>query len=318
MTLYIMRGLPASGKTTWARHEAKRDLTGGTVRISRDDLRVALFGSHLVNNGVVPDEDFITDIQQRTVRRHLRAGRNVIIDDLNLRDRYVRQWAGIAESLGVEWQTVDLRAVDLLTCINHDAQRERRGERSVGRGVIEGLHKRLVAGRDLNIVPAAAITPQFEPIIQNPGLPDAWVFDVDGTLADISYRDPFHTHRIPEDSLHEDVAQLLADLRATRAITAARPDDYPRIIIATGRQAADADPTRTWLRKQGIDYDEFHCRTTDEGTKVPDTVVKYRMARDISSRYRIRGWVDDRPKVSRMLRSIGIQVFQVGDPDVEF
>lgn len=316
MTLHIMRGLPGSGKTTIAQRMVDNALQDDVpmVRISRDDLRATLFGPGLVFNGVVPEEDWISRIEQDAIRHHLRAGRSVVVDNLNLRDRYVRQYAAIGAALGVGIQMHDLRHVDVLTCINRDASRGRNGGRLVGRQVIEDLHRRFIQGRDLSVIPAPDVE-KFPAIVQNPDLPDAWVFDVDGTLADISWRNPYHTHLIPKDGLHEDVAALLQDLWSIRGVDFS---NHPRIIIATGRQDQDRVATEEWLSSNWVDYDEFHCRRPDEGTKVPDTVVKYRMAKELSLKYHIRGWIDDRPKVSRMLRSVGIQVFQVGDPDVEF
>lgn len=319
MTLYILRGLPGSGKTTKAfdmvaaNNDAPPSVRPRMVRSNRDDLRTALFGESLISRGVVEDEEFITRVQQDTVRRHLRAGWSVVVDDMNLRDRYVRQWMALADVAGHDVQVVDLRGVDVLSCINRDASRGRQGGRTVGRSVIEDLHQRFIRGRNLD-KPVEATPTDLGTVQQDPSLPDAYVFDVDGTLADNSHRNPYDESAIPGDGVFEDVKRVLTDLYLLRDYA---PFDWPRIIIATARWSEKIELTKTWLADQNIRYDEIHHRLFAE-KGLPDPQVKIRILRDLCTRYHVRGWFDDRPRVSRMLRAAGIQVFQVGDPDVEF
>jgi predicted kinase len=74
-TLTITRGLPGSGKTTWARQQV------GAVRVNRDDLRRMLHGRHL---GYARAEAQVTVAHRALVAALLEAGVNVICDDTNL------------------------------------------------------------------------------------------------------------------------------------------------------------------------------------------------------------------------------------------
>ena len=84
-TLTITRGLPGSGKTTWARQQ------GGAVRVNRDDLRRMLHGGPI---GLGWAEVQVTLAQRALIEALLRAGLNVISDDTNLRRSVVRELVG--------------------------------------------------------------------------------------------------------------------------------------------------------------------------------------------------------------------------------
>src|SRR5262245_66659490 len=92
-TVTITRGLPASGKTTWARQQR------GAVRVNRDDLRRMLHGGW---RGTGRTERHVTLAQRATVDALLGAGVDVICDDTNLRSELVRSLAKLADKHGAE------------------------------------------------------------------------------------------------------------------------------------------------------------------------------------------------------------------------
>jgi len=86
-TLHIIRGLPGSGKTTFATSWVREDPDNRT-RVNRDDLRQMMFGKRA---DLLPaQEALVTAAEQAIVRSSLEAGRDTIVDDMNLRPRYVR------------------------------------------------------------------------------------------------------------------------------------------------------------------------------------------------------------------------------------
>lgn len=142
-TLTITRGLPASGKTTYARAWVNEN-PGPRVRVNRDDLRIAMFGAPFLDFHL---EEVVSTAQRGQVEALLRAGKDVIVDDTNLRAKYARAWADLAVTVGAGFEVVDFPTpVD--ECIARDQARQARGERSVGEAVIRGMHDRyLAAGR---------------------------------------------------------------------------------------------------------------------------------------------------------------------------
>lgn len=139
---------------------------------------------------------------------------------------------------------------------------------------------------------------------------EAVLVDVDGTLAHINGDNP----RDPHDASHA-IEDTLDD--AVSIVTAMCYRHGYRIIILTGRHSGHLQVTKDWLAKNGVNYDEIYCR--DEEDKRPDYEVKQELFdKHIRDKYNIKFVIDDRPSVCRMWRSLGLKVFQVGDPHVEF
>ncbi|MEO5876815.1 MAG: AAA family ATPase, partial [Streptosporangiaceae bacterium] len=78
-TLHITRGLPASGKTTWATAWTAQD-RAGRARVNRDDLRAMLdTGEHV--RGVT--EKRVMAVRDAAILDLLRQGFDVVCDDTN-------------------------------------------------------------------------------------------------------------------------------------------------------------------------------------------------------------------------------------------
>ena len=89
-TLLLVRGLPASGKSSFAIGWAVADPTN-RARVSRDDIRTMLYGYP----GTPIDfsrEDEVTAIEEAAVRAGLKAGKDVLVDATHLRAKYIRKW----------------------------------------------------------------------------------------------------------------------------------------------------------------------------------------------------------------------------------
>lgn len=125
------------------------------------------------------------------------------------------------------------------------------------------------------------------------------MFDIDGTLADNSHRNPFDWSRVSEDACIEHVVHTLR---------AHAGQGYP-IILCSGRDACSRSDTIAWLDAYGIHYDELHMRRN--GDTRADWKVKEEFWRDIITRYYIVAMYDDRDCVVEHGRRCGFTVFQV-------
>lgn len=130
--MIILRGLPGSGKTTWAREFI--DEHPNCKRICKDDLR-AMFDDGVYSFG---NEQFIRHAQEALIRAAYSAGKSVILDDTNLRADRVAELTELGSGLGYIIQ-VRLFDTPLEECIARDAARVS----PVGAARITEMHEQL-------------------------------------------------------------------------------------------------------------------------------------------------------------------------------
>ncbi|MFY1673018.1 AAA family ATPase [Plantactinospora sp. WMMB334] len=297
MRLIVTRGLPASGKTTFA-----RKLQPGVVRVNRDDLRRMLHGERLFTQWA---EGQVTVVQRAQVEALLRAGVDVCVDDTNLRSRTVRDWAQLAARFGADLEVHDFTDVPVQECVRRDAERPER-ER-VGEEAIRRLHDRYLSGRNLPL-PVPTAEPGGPAAVYTPpsgDAPEIVLVDIDGTVALLAGRSPYDMSRVGED--HPNPAVIAA----VRAMHAAGHG----VVFCTGRDASCRPQTERWLGEHvGVPYLALHMRAV--GDQRRDSVVKREIFdREIRDRYRVVGVFDDRMQVVRMWRELGLTVFQVAEGD---
>lgn len=300
MTKVILtRGLPASGKSTWAKAWVAAD-PSSRVRVNRDDIRFQLYGSYW-GDGV--DENVVTKVEEAMVKAAVDAGKEVVVDATHLASRYVRRWINLGYDVKVESFEIAVGVA-----MDRDYERGMLGERSVGQEVIKGMADRYNIPATGELPPLVIETPQtWKPAPKyQEGLPDAYIFDIDGTLANhVGVRSPYDTSKYHLDEVHVDVVTVADALQLM---------GFP-IIGVSGRDAAYRQVTREWLvGKTGLSLNELHMRS--EGDKRNDAIVKHEIFhKHIAGNYNVIGVFDDRGRVLRMWRAIGLTTFAVGDTD---
>ena len=88
--LVLTRGIPASGKTTWAKAWVSED-PERRVRVNRDDLRCMMFGGDVLKLDW-ERESQVTYAEQTIAVSALVRGMDVVVDATNLRWGFARQW----------------------------------------------------------------------------------------------------------------------------------------------------------------------------------------------------------------------------------
>jgi hypothetical protein len=231
----------------------------------------------------------VSHIQDTLIKKFIGQGKTVIVDNTHLKQEYLDQ-------LGEYGVPVETKVVqgDVELCIMSDARRSR----SVGEVVIRRQHRQL---NDLLRVLTPVVTIDYE-IPQNPDLPESYIFDIDGTLAHMGERSPYHWKRVGEDTV-DDAVQLIAD----------RLDEDKHLIICTGRDESCRAETEEWLAINYIEYADLYMRPA--GSNEADWKVKETMWRDITKSYYIAGMFDDRNQVVDHARRCGFKVFQVEEGD---
>lgn len=139
--LIIMRGISGSGKSTRARQiQLERP---GSIIVSRDDLRLALYGKDF---GPPINEGFISDIEYNIIEHGLTRGVDVISDNTNLSPRYINPKIATATAMGA---TVVLEEVNtsLDTAKQRNRSRADAGGRFVPEAVIEVQYEQFLDSR---------------------------------------------------------------------------------------------------------------------------------------------------------------------------
>lgn len=128
--LVLLRGLPASGKSTYSAQLVLQ----GYKRINADDLRV------MVDNGSYSkaNEKYITDVMQTMAALALQSGLNVVYDNTNFNPFHVRWAKALARDLRCELEIVDIKT-PLEVCILRDLERTKG---RVGKDVIMKIYNR--------------------------------------------------------------------------------------------------------------------------------------------------------------------------------
>ncbi len=288
MKLILTKGLPASGKTTWAKEYIQK--YPETANLCKDDLRLQLSGTNKREQRIIKVRDLLTEY-------YFEQGYSVIWSDTNLNPVHLRRATELAAKHQAELKIQDFTDVPLAECIRRDLVRSN----SVGQQAIEQMYYDYLH------------TPESPPAY-DPQLPDCYLVDIDGTLALVGGasplenrgRSPFAWDRVGEDALNLTVAQTIAKLgRDTQ------------IVLLSGRSSVCYDLTVTWLKQHNINYQDLFMRPASD--RRPDEVLKSELYYfHIRDRYNVIAVIDDRPKVCRMWRNLGLSVFQVGNPDYEF
>jgi predicted kinase len=307
-SLTLTIGLPGSGKTTEA--IKIRRLNPDVVLVSRDALRAEFFGEFTDFN---PEQEaLVTSISQKAVDKALEQGRDVIVHDMNLRKKYRKDWAGYAVKHNADFQYIDLTGKDPKECIQRDWERGVRGGRSVGPDFILAMHKRYLSNKQPLEAPDSLIdeikwVPEGNnPYRYTPGLPEAIIVDIDGTVASHEgVRGPYDTTKYHLDEPRWDVIKVVQDY-AYRNIP-------KKILFVSGRDAKFREVTYEWLMHWvKVPIEGLFMRP--EGDTRRDDIVKLELFDEyIRGKYNIWGVFDDRDRVVKAWRSIQLPTFQVNE-----
>ena len=290
LKIIVLVGLPASGKSTWSKNYLLSH--PDFVVVSRDSFRYMLKNSPVTEPKV---EKAITDLVRYTTIRSLNAKLNVILDATNLRMSDINEHiSDFGDYADIEFMLFDVPAK---TCIERDKNRQNQA----GEEVIKRMDKDFQIIRDsLNYQgvkkrPVKRIVPNF-----NSDLPQAVIFDLDGTLALMNKRSPFDWNRVDEDDVNEVVLEQLKYHSVLGR----------KIIIISGRDGLALDKTKEWLEFYEIHYDYLFLKAKNDNRK--DAVIKREIyVNNIKDRFNVICAYDDRPQSVDVWFKNGIFCFNV-------
>lgn len=290
----ILVGLPGSGKSTWAKEFiAKQEKEW--VRINRDDFRSMLKNQPLCQPKI---ETLINGLQDNAILSALNAKCNVIIDNTNLKDKYINHFMELVKhKADIEFMLFDVPAK---TCIERDKLRDK----SVGATVINRMDKDFQILKSSFVFQGQTMQSQiYRHPVFDPQLPYCYIFDIDGTLAHMqNHRGPFDWNKVGEDEPDQCVSYINNLLF--------KSDEDIKIIILSGRDESCRKETLEWLGTNDICFDELYMRPANDYRK--DNIIKEEIYRNkIQGVYNVAGIFDDRESVCKMWKTLGLKVFRV-------
>lgn len=291
--IYI--GIPASGKSTHANQFVRKHQNW--VRLNRDDFRFMLKNQPVCDPKV---EDAITDMMFNAIDIVLSKKMNVIVDNTNLRPKYINQIVEYVET------RADVEFMPFPISLEEAIERDKKREKMVGEGVITKMYKdwkNLMDGFSYSNQTKKIHfykEPEFDPKLE-----DIIIFDIDGTLSHVNgKRDYFDWHKVDRD----DLDKIVFD-----AYRVYKNAGY-KIFVVTGRSEEAREKTELWLSVYGIEYEKLLMRKAEDYR--PDNTVKMEIFNhNIKGKYNVKVIFDDRQKVVDMWRSLGLKVFQVSKGD---
>ena len=289
----MLSGLPASGKSTWAKQYCKDN--SNFIRLNKDDIR-----EELGNQGFSREfENKVLQIQRGRGLQYLEDGFSIIIDDTNFAEKHRTYWEGVANNsknqIEFEFKYFD---VPVDTCVDRDKHREK----SIGEGVIRDMYKNYVKHK-LTKTDARYIAQQDKK------LPKCIICDIDGTLALINGRSPYDDSKIHTDKPNTHVINIVNDYFEARFDTFRGQNS--KVILMSGRMDKCREQTEKWLKDNHVNYDFLYMRKTDDFRQ--DSIVKKELFDQyIKDKYFVEYWLDDRDQVVKMVREeLGLLCLQV-------
>lgn len=273
--IIMMKGLPGSGKTTIA----KEMYTENTVRVNKDEIRMMMGTEWSKSN-----ENIVLLARDSIIGGALEQGKNVVVDDTNFAPKHEERLRVLAEQFGADL-VVHYVDTPVEECIKRDKLRQN----PVGEDVIMNMYRQFVAPP----TPTGDM-PEDNKVI---------IVDIDGTLAHMDgKRNPYDYSKVEGDRCDEVIRDMVNRYY----------EDKVRVIIVSGRKNDCENETRNWLKDNGVKFDELHMRMRSDTRE--DSIVKREIFdMYIKPFYNVMFVLDDRNRVVRMWRDVGLKCLQVNE-----
>jgi len=336
----ITHGLPGSGKTTQALKMLEDD-PQNIVRANRDDLRTILAPEGEKYHKGSPRKDVennVSHVQQEIIKKSLREGKTVIVDDTNLNPRRVKPLVDLARKYNAEIEQVHVD-VPVDECKRRNKARGDAGGRRVPDEVIdsmaqnaydkEGHLKDFIIADNGSVFAVEKTTVGMKKIkefnnrqiAENPPKGKAVVIlDMDGTLfnneADAARYLGTPGKKKDFRSFYQNIVKAPVNKKVLNLVNSMRDNDNLTIVAVTGRSDDYASELIQALDKSGAKISQLIMKR--EGDNRPSSEHK----RDTVKKLQKEGLIivqaiDDRDKDLQMFTQLGIMTTQVNKPKVD-
>lgn len=299
----VMRGLPASGKSTFARTLCEE---AGFFRLNMDDTRAQLGFGNGTGLWTREKEAVAFDLMLANLVQLVRANQDVVVDNTHIRKDWLLRYKKALRFENVQFQIADFTGVPIGTCLERNALRAE-GER-VPEDAIRKMAKTLqgqakpVSGEWMN---EGVGLPHIEPYVPDTTKPKAILVDLDGTLYLHQGRSPYDYSLVETDKANPAVLEVIKLFHNAGYF----------ILLASGRPESAREATRRALARDGVPYVNRHFWMRPTGVSEADLLVKLKIFNDnIRDKFNVVFSLDDRDQVIHLYRRLlKVPTFQVND-----
>ena len=221
LKVIVTTGIPASGKSTWAKEEVSKD-PDNWVRVNRDSLRTMLNNyTHSKSN-----EEVVKKVRDAIIKESLLSGRNVIVDECNVKSNTFKAVCNIVDQCNIDC-FVQERAfpIDVEEAVSRNSMRS--GTDKLDEKVVRQFYKLLGSlskysaknkmFHSTTVLPRSAAITGVDPKVV--------IVDLDSTLSlfncsntkgneyiDAHNRNPYNPETCNNDSVNESLKMILESL----------------------------------------------------------------------------------------------------------
>lgn len=302
--IIVTRGLPASGKTSWANNFVKENPE--FIIISKDDFRNDVLKEHNVKWSNDNERKYVRPYWITLMEQVLDNGGSFISCDLNLSKVNINALKDTAKKYNIQLEYKDFFNVSLETCIARDSIREE--DKKVGENKIRRIYKSSILPklrhqsreRENQTIAKYNVSKNQEK--------QYIVCDIDGTIAMMGDRSPFDWQKVGMDTPIQPVIDVLKNFT----------EKGVNVIFVSGRDEECRGITETWLKDIAkVEYVDLIMRPNKDYR--PDYEVKKEIYENhLKDKVNILFVFDDRPQVVKMWRELGFFVFDVNQSGLDF
>jgi len=291
----ITIGIPCSGKSTWAEDFCEEE---DYVEINRDNLRMEMFelGHYDDYKFSKGNEQKVTEAAEAAITVCVATNRNVVVSDTNLNKGRREALERRLDALGYEvsYKVFDIEFFDALK------RNDKRSDKHIPRSAMYSMYRSFMTYKEEQ--------GEWTKHVNDNNLPSAYIVDIDGTIATNTGSRGFYDW---------DKVGLDGPIQTTIDVVKTLFDGGHYVILLTGRDERSKQETEKWLYEYDVPYHAMYMRP--EGSMEKDRYVKHKLFIDhVASKHSIKGVFDDRPQVCLLWHDLGLPVFKVGDPIIEF
>lgn len=296
--IILVRGIPGSGKSTWAKAWVAED-PEHRIRLNWDDMR------NMLGPYWVPSREPINVMMLWAGVKnaaYCTKPYDIVIDNMNLNPVAIEEFTEWIETYNASSHAIQtntqyvLEFKDFFTPIEECIHRDSLRPHPVGEKTIRSIWRRYK-----HFIQTTAVETLVNKLRPFTNKPKCIVIDMDSTMCFNTTKRPWYGEGAAEGMINDipntGVVMLIKELQKS----------FP-IIVVTGRDTSQAAVTKQWLANQGIAPTQYYFRT--EGDFRKGTEVKRENILQVLETYDIVSIFEDCEPIVEMFREMGLTVLQ--------